>query len=88
MFLIEVTEFFVIPTSLAICESFKILCCFINHKAESGLSCLLDKGIYLLIFFSSFEIYISVLLIINGLLSSFDDNSIYSLESCPEIIGL
>ena len=47
----DVTEFFVIPTSFAICESFKILCCLINHKAESGLSCLFERGIYFFIFF-------------------------------------
>ena len=52
MFLIEVTEFLVTPTSFAIWESLSILCCLINHKAESGLSCLLDRGMYFLAFFS------------------------------------
>ena len=37
--------------------------------------------IYFFIFFSLFEISISLLLIFNGLFSSFDDSSISSLES-------
>ena len=83
-----VTEFLVIPTNFAICESLRMLWCFISHKAESGLSCLFEKGIYLFIYVSEFEISISKLLISRGLLSSFDDNSISSLDSWPEIIGL
>ena len=39
-------------------ESFNIECCLINHKAESGLSCLFDKGTYLFIFFSVSDISI------------------------------
>ena len=62
-FLIVVTEYLVTPTSLAICESFNILCCLISHKAESGLSCLFDNGMYFLVFFSVLEISMSVLLI-------------------------
>ena len=82
------TEFLVMPISLAIWESLRILYCFKSHKAESGLSCLLERGIYFLIFFSVLDISISVFLNCNGLFSSFDYNSISSLESCPEIIGL
>ena len=63
-------------------------CCLINHKAESGLSCLLDMGIYFFIFFSEFEISISTLRICKGRFSSLDDSSISSFDSCPEIIGL
>ena len=84
----DVTEFFVTPTNFAICESLSILCCLINHKAESGLSCLLDRGIYFLVFFSVLDISISILLIWRALFSSLDDNSISSLDNCPEIIGL
>ena len=75
----DVTEFLVIPTNLAICESFKIPCCLMSHNAESGLSCLFDSGIYFFIFFSEFDISISVLLISKGLSWSLDDKSISSL---------
>ena len=88
MFRIVETEFFVIPTNLAIWESFKILCCFINQRAESGLSCLFESGIYFFIFVSEFDILISELFISKGLFSSLEDNSISSLESWPDIIGL
>ena len=76
------------PTNFAICESFKILYCLINHNAESGLSCLLERGIYFFIFFSELDISISVLLISNGLFSSLDESSISCLVNCPDIIGL
>ena len=44
-----------------------VLCCLINHSAESGLSCLFDKGTYFLIFFSLLEISTSISLILKGL---------------------
>ena len=63
-----------------------MLCCLINHKAGQVYLVFLREE-YISLFFSLFEISISLLLIFNGLFSSFDDNSISSLESCPEIIG-
>ena len=65
-----------------------MLCCLINHNAESGLSCLFDKEYIFLFFFHYLKFLYQSPFICRGLFSSFEDKSISSLESCPAIIGL